>query len=684
MKTGLRRPTPGQGWSAPLAERILRRVGTEGPSHPRSAVAGPEAQRRLHAKLLDSVRESVVATDLAGRITFWSRGAEQLYGYLASEALGRAIDSVIVAPGEEADERQRMRQVLETGAWSGEYLQTRKDGSRFWADTFISLVRDAHGRPSGFVGIDRDITDRKRAEAALQESEERLRLALQATAAGFWDWNLATGEVFYSPQWKAFLGYADHEVPPRIEFWEQSVHPQDRPRVRAALQAHLDGHTEHYQCENRLRSRSGRWIWSLDQGRVVERDARGRPLRMVGTDTDVTKRREAEEAQRSLEARVQETQKLESVGVLAGGIAHDFNNLLTAILGNVSLALQAAPAVDDLCASLQEIELAARRAAELTNELLAYAGRSKPAKERLDLSDVVGEMVHLLETVVSRKARFEVTLAPHAGPVEADPAQLRQVVMNLITNASDALGSKPGTVQVRTGMARLSREDVRRLVLGPDLDRGEYAFVEVQDSGCGMSADTQTRMFDPFFSTKFQGRGLGLAALLGIVRGHGGALAVDSKPGQGTRVRVLLPCEGERPEQTARQERAPAAGVWRGGGTILVVDDEAPIRRMTKRLLEEHGFRVELARNGNEALRAFRDRGGQLVAVILDATMPELDGRETFRAMQRMRIDVPVILASGYCLAFEAEGLLEEGVAAFLQKPYEPTALLDTLRTILE
>ncbi|HWO10770.1 MAG TPA: PAS domain-containing protein, partial [Polyangiaceae bacterium] len=361
----------------------------------------------------------------------------------------------------------------------------------------------------------------------------------------------------------------------------------------------------------------------------------------LGISTDITAQKEAEQARLELEAQVWQSQKLESLGVLAGGVAHDFNNLVTSIRSNAYLALARLPEDSAARPFLAGIELATRRAAELTSQMLTYGGRSQPSLELLRLDDLASEMRALLQAVVSKKAVFQFELGP--AMVEADPAQLRQVIMNLLTNASDSLGDHPGRIAIRTGTRELGSDELRSRFVESTPPAGRYAFLEVEDDGCGMTYETLARMCEPFFSTKFMGRGLGLSVVLGIVRGHRGTLQVESALGKGARFVVLLPQVSAAPSVGVAPTEARAAR-----GTLLLVDDEDLVRTTSSVMLEDAGFRVLAAADGQEGLELFERHMAEIDAVILDLTMPRLDGEQCLRRLRALRPGIPVLLMSGY------------------------------------
>jgi two-component system cell cycle sensor histidine kinase/response regulator CckA len=398
---------------------------------------------------------------------------------------------------------------------------------------------------------------------------------------------------------------------------------------------------------------------------------------------DITERRRAEESRKKLEGQIQHAQKLESLGVLAGGIAHDFNNLLVSILGHSGLALMDLAPEAPARATVQMIETAAMRAAELTKQLLAYSGKGKFVIQPINLARLVQEMSHLLGVSISKKVSFVTKLQEDLPAIEADAVQMQQVVMNLITNASEAIGDHPGTITVRTGCADVTRDYLADTYFDEYLPEGPYVYLEVCDTGCGIDAETKRRIFDPFFTTKFTGRGLGLAAVLGIVRGHHGAINLYSEVGRGTTFKVLLPSSEKKVSQDGMGEMERNRN-WRGAGIILVIDDEEGVRIVAKSALEKAGFTILTAQDGREGLQIFRRQAAEIAAVLLDMTMPHMSGDEVYRELVRARPDIPVILSSGYNEQDATSLFVGKGLAGFIQKPYQPMALIDKVRRTLD
>jgi signal transduction histidine kinase/CheY-like chemotaxis protein len=392
-------------------------------------------------------------------------------------------------------------------------------------------------------------------------------------------------------------------------------------------------------------------------------------------------RQQVDEERKRLESQVQHAQKLESMGVLAGGIAHDFNNLLVGILGNAELMLMNSPQDLPRRKNLEQIESSARRAGDLVNQLLTYTGKGHFKVEPLDATQLVESLTALVRTVIPKKIDVQVELEDDLPLVDGDAMQLRQTIMNLITNAADAIGEDKGKVLLYTGIGTFNDDYLQQTIAGAELQSGDYVIIEVTDTGCGMDEPTKAKIFDPFFTTKFAGRGLGLAATLGIVRAHRGTLKVMSWPQKGTTVQVLLPATAhKRPEPST----APVnLEVIQDGGTVLVIDDEISVRRVTRSVLEHFGYDVLVAENGIRALRMLEQNPNKVDLVILDMSMPKMDGEETLRRIRELGEQVPVVLTSGYTEVEISDRFETMEASAFIGKPFSPKDLIQQVRKLL-
>ena len=519
------------------------------------------------------------------------------------------------------------------------------------------------------------------AELQIKRSEERLQLALDGADEGLWDWNIQTGEVVISDLWSNMLGYEREEMGFPLEKWFEITHADDREFVEAAMRAHLRGETEYYETRHRLKSKSGDYVWVLDKGRVVERDENGRGVRLAGTQIDISRQVRSEEERAELLEQIQKNQRLESMGVFAGGIAHDFNNILVGVLGYAELADDRVS--DDLKTKeyLSEIVSSSLRLSQLCQHLLAYAGRRIVDVQSIDLVVHLRNLENLLGITVSKRASLKFDLPDTLPSIQADPIQLDQVVLNLVTNASDALENEVGTIRVALGEISCSAEDLKMSYLATELPPGQYIYLDVEDDGIGMDSQTVDRIFEPFFTTKFTGRGIGLASVLGILRGHHGALTVESTPGKGTSIRILLPVEtvAADPVSPLIEEVSDA----NDHGLILLVDDEELVREVAREMLTQSGFDVILAKDGIEAIEIYEERGDDIDCVLLDLLMPRMGGEETFAELRRIDENVRVILASGYAKPDVIEQLSTLAFVDFLQKPFLRSTLLRTIRNAL-
>ena len=370
------------------------------------------------------------------------------------------------------------------------------------------------------------------------------------------------------------------------------------------------------------------------------------------------------------------------MGLLAGGIAHDFNNILTGVLGNASLALEEVPPGSHLASTLAEVVKAAERAAQLTKQLLAYAGKGRFVTELLDLSQQVHEISGMVQTSIPRTVQLRLELAEGLPCIEADAAQIQQVIMNLVINGAEAIPEgKTGTVLIATSVQDVDDAYIQATVPGADIKQGRYVTLEVQDTGVGIAPDAISRIFDPFFTTKFAGRGLGLAAVRGIVQGHGGAMKVYSTPGRGTTFKLLFPASQNGDQRRFAKVAKQASD--RGTGTVLVIDDEEIVRRTAQATLKRFGYEVVVAEDGRQGLDAFRRLADRVDVVLLDMTMPVMSGEETFRKLRGIRPDIKVILSSGYNEAEAIRNFSGKGLAGFVQKPYTSARLAEAISSVL-
>jgi two-component system cell cycle sensor histidine kinase/response regulator CckA len=638
---------------------------------------GEATRRFVNAFDNSPIGMSIVDTD--GRYLEVNPAICRMFGYSREQLL--EIDfQTVTHPDDRAVGSEYVRAQL-AGEAEPYWLEKRyihSDGHEVWTRILSSLVRDESGQPRYFVTQVEDISERRRMEKQIQRAATLLDEAHRLAALGSWEFDVRRNELYWTPALYRLAGLDEAIDEPTLEtVWEQ-MHPDDRvwlqPMVERAIAS-----GEPFQAEYRNVLPDGRERTMNLRG-VVETDTEGIPTRVIGVVQDVTERVEAEAARRQLEARMQEAQRLESLGVLAGGIAHDFNNLLVGILGNAGMASMELPPESPARLLIDQIEIAARRAAELTKQMLAYSGKGQFVVRLLDLREVVRETAALVESAISKNVSIRYEFAEDVPAVRADVAQMRQLVMNLITNASDAIGDNQGEIVVRIGAHEMRAAELASYSLSEELPETTYVSFEVSDTGAGMDAETLAKIFDPFFTTKFSGHGLGLAAALGIVRGHRGAIKVSSEPGKGSCFSLLLPAVDEVP---ATAETTAADLSWKGSGTILVVDDEEIVRRAVRRILGSGGLTVVEASSSREALELFQEKPDGYDAALVDLIMPGTSGIELVEELRSLRPDFPIVLSSGYDARALAEDAGGEAGTYFLQKPYYARELLDCVQTAL-
>jgi PAS domain S-box-containing protein len=759
--------------------------------------AAEEALRESEERFRHTFENAAVGIAHVGLDGHWLRVNDRLCeitGYSHEALLARTFQDITHPDDLEAD-LTSVRQVLagEIATYAMEKRYIRKDGGIVWVNLTVSLVRTPSGEPDYFISVVEDITPRKQAEAALREREERYALVVGGAEAAIWDWHVPAQRVVFSPRWKALRGLSDAEVSDREDEWSSRIHPEDCERVMAAVRAHFEGRTPVFAEEYRVRHKDGRWIWILDRG-IARRDAAGQVIRMAGSETDITERKQAEAALRESEARFQllanaapvliwvngpdgcefvnrtyleflgvssetdvrgydwapyvhpedreayvggylaavaarrpfaaqfrfrradgvyrwfrsvgtprllpdgtflgyvgcsfditemreaeaellRAQKLESIGVLAGGIAHDFNNLLTGILGNISLAKLLVSTDAKVVARLTEAEKACQRATALTQQLLTFAKGGAPVRQTVSLAPLLTESITF--ALRGSNVRADFRIAADLWPVDADSGQMSQVLHNVVLNAAQAMPGG-GTVEVRAD----------NVVLGAgaslSLPEGRYIKIAVQDHGCGMPRDVLPKIFDPYFTTKAAGSGLGLATVHAIVAKHDGYIRVDSQVGEGTTVVIYLPASPQTVTPAPTGPDVPLVG----HGRILVMDDEAMIGDLLRASLTRLGYEVECVRDGRAAIVAYQRAqaaGQPFAAVILDSTIPGgMGGRHTLAHLRTLNPQVVALLSSGYTNDPMLANYTQYGFRGIIAKPYTVKELQEALQRVLQ
>lgn len=620
---------------------------------------------------------------------FLSAGIRELYGFEADELMRNPALLARYFHPEDRDMLERDRQAILSGAVNldTEFRVVLPDGRIKWICNRSSAVS---ADEDGFlrVGVLFDITDRKEAEAALHANETLWRLALESAGDGVWDWNLQTGEEYFSASIKSMFGYGEADIGNLSAELDARTHPDDVAQMELDRAAHFEGRIPMYRNEHRIRCKDGRWKWVLTRGVVIARDDNGLPLRMVGTHTDITELKEAESHQRALESQLRESQKMEAIGTLAGGVAHDFNNLLAAILGNLVLAREDVGENHPAQESLAEISRAAIRARQLVQQILTFSRRQTQAMQRQPLKPLVEEALGLMRSLLPAGLKL-VTRLPSAGlQVLADATQMQQVLMNLCTNAWQSMEGGSGDITVALREVRLDASQA--LQLG-GIASGTYACLSVADNGPGMDIETQRRIFEPFFTTKAPGAGtgLGLAVVHGIVKAHRGAINVHSEPGEGTRFDVYLPLAaaadaGESAAGTVGVAPAPMP-VAVGGKHVVYIDDYEALVFLVGRLLRKHGHQATTFESGEAALQWLQAHPEVPVdLVVSDQNMPGLSGVETAVEIRRLRPGLKIAIISGHVNDQLLADASAAGVSDVMGKQDSMDALGEAIRDLLD
>jgi len=622
-----------------------------------------------YRSLVETAGSVIVVVSADGRIVEFNREAERVLGWSRAEAIGRDYVEVCMLDVGRSDAAGGSS----CAAQPSRGLEVRavtRDGREVYLVCNTSPVVD---RAGGVIVCAQDITDRTRVEKALRESEARLRAVIGSTPVVLFALDQRGVVTLSEGKGLERLGLAPGEM-------------VGRHIVHALARFGADRASYGQYLERAIAGELTSWVGSIGEATfecrlVPMHGAGGTVTGLIGLAIDLTERKQVEDARLALERTLLENRRLESLGVMAGGIAHDFNNLLVNVLGNASLVQADLPGDSSARRRVAQIEVAAQRASDLTRQLLAYAGQGSTSIEMVDVNSLIEETEGLLQVSVGANVTVHNELDDTLPAIAADPVQIRQVVMNLLVNAAEGIGGT-GRIDVRTESVWLDEAALQDSYHhGPEIAPGPYVCIEVEDTGCGMSAAVLERIFDPFFSTKFTGRGLGLAIVLGVVREHHGALQVKSQPGSGTTFRVLFPTGGERvPIGAAAPTPLPDRGDT-GRRTVLLIDDEEEVRAVTRDMLERLGCVVLVAGDGREGVEVFRAHAAVIDAVLVDLTLPRLRGDRACSEIRGIAAGARVIVMSGYDER-AIHQLADDGAAAFLRKPFSLADLRATMDTV--
>ncbi len=595
---------------------------------------------------------------------------ERLTGLKATDLIGKT--QLEVMPGSEPYWAQTYGKVSLTGEPIS-FENYSRELNRHYHVTAYSP------EPGKFATVFNDITERKQIENELRDSTEDLKESQRIAHVGSWRLDVATNKVKWSEELYKMYGfdpklpvppYTEHQKLFKAESWE---------KLSVALQNTIDtGIPYSLELEFTRVDGTAGWMWSYG---MPVRDEGGATVALRGMAQDITERKKAEEEKQVFEQQLQQTQKLESLGVLSGGIAHDFNNILAIIIGNCSLAK-----MDEENAGkyIPVIEKASERAAELCRQMLAYAGKAQFVQANVNMQALVDEMVSMLKKTIPQNVVIKLDSSADVPLIQGDISQLNQIVMNLIINASEAIGIGQGEVKVSLTETTIREDRPCHDHNGKAIEAGQYICLEVTDNGCGMDEETRWRIFEPFYTTKFTGRGLGMSAVLGIITSHKGALQLYSQLGQGSTFKVFLPVMKKLSTEVDDQKKSIPSASWQGSGTILLVEDEDQIRHIAKTLLEMIGFTVVEAVNGKEALDLYQQNASKITLVVTDMGMPVMDGYALFHSLKHLNPTLPIIISSGFGDADVTSRINHDDIAGLVSKPYTPDKLREVLKRALD
>ena len=629
--------------------------------------------KRVLTDLISSIPTGIIGADTAGKIVLFNQCAERLFGFRRSEVLGKPLDMLVARVDAEVGD-SIFRDAVESSEsiHDVEAIAFAKDDHTFPAGLQMFRVEENNGS-SLVVAIVTNLAQYKKEQDWLKQ----LHRAVEQSASTVVITDENAHIEYVNPKFTELTGYTLDEVKGKTP---SIVKSGNTPRATYDdLWNTIRSGTE-WRGELQNKRKDGSLYWEAITISPILED--GVVKQYIAVEEDITDRREAEALQEESFARLAQAQKLESLSVMAAGIAHDFNNILMSVIGNAELGLMDASEDGNTSERLEEIQASAKKAAQLTDRLLTLTGQNPIEKGRLRLSDLTQEYLEYWRSQLSKGVTVEFEHTSNFPFCEADASQLQQVLFSFLSNAQEAVETNEGSIVVRTGVVQLSDGSSFNGDLTQPLPAGSYVYLEVTDTGCGIEIEEVGKVFDPFYSTKFPGRGLGLAVAQGIAHSHGGALTLNSRPAEGTTVRIVLPCAGDASESSVKGV-VPAPEQWRGSGTILVVDDDPSVLSVCSQALERFGFEVMAVSEGSEVVSTFGDNVEQISAVVLDVTMPKYDVEEVAQQLRTIEPSVKILLCSGYSDTDAIAKLSAWDNVIFLRKPYGCNELLDAVHSLV-
>jgi two-component system cell cycle sensor histidine kinase/response regulator CckA len=661
-------------WNSRLQKEIVERQRAE------ESLRNSEERLRMIAENTGSL---IAVLDKTGRYEF-ANPAHWKLGWDPGELIGTSGFHLI-----HPDDRDRLSSIFQTGiteelsTFTVEYRIVDKEGMVYSIEGKFDSIRSSEGMIEKIVFVGDDITERKQFQESLTREREVLAMVINGMRAGTWEWYIQSGKTVFNERWAEIVGYTLEELQPvSIQTWIDLCHPEDLKLSDGLLKAHFSGELPYYECECRMRHKTGYWAWILVRGKVVKMTETGQPMLMVGTHVDITRRKQAEAEQAAIDTQNRQLQKAESLSRMAGAIAHHFNNQLHVVLGNIELAMEdqfQGKAIDKL---LLHALQSARKASDVSALMLTYLGQTSGKPEVIDLSETCRLNFPMLKAAIPMHVSLDSDL-PASGPVIfANPSHIQQILTHLITNAWESMTD--GRAEIHLTVETYFPEAIPRMHRFPiDWKPADslYACVSVTDTGSGIAEKDIETLFDPFFTTKFTGRGLGLSVIIGIVRAYNGAITVQSEPGQGSVFQIFLPVSDQI--VSTHVDYNHEAHPLDVDGTVLLVEDDEMVCEIVAEMFSHMGIRVIQAGDGIDALAMFRQHSDEIRCVLTDMTMPRMGGWELISALKSMRADIPIILASGYDEALVLDGRHPDQPQAFLHKPYSMNELKQVLLRVL-